>query len=180
MTPDGVRSLEAIKPLAYHGLVPKMLAEVQPYLAACVGVFIDSSANMTDFTEALLRFWRHNESKFPAWAEAARIVFSLTPNSAAAERVFSLLKLYAAARDTARATPLRAPLHAPSTHVPPKAPPTPARRHALRTHRRPATTDRYFGEERCASLADLVEGSLMLKYNNTKRKLEKATRQLYP
>ena len=29
-----------------------------------------------------------------AWAEAARIVFSFTPNSAAAERVFSLLKLF--------------------------------------------------------------------------------------
>jgi hypothetical protein len=30
--------------------------------------------------------------KFPAWAVAARIVFSFTPNSAACERVFSLLK----------------------------------------------------------------------------------------
>ena len=31
-------------------------------------------------------------AKFPAWADAARIVFAFTPNSAAAERVFSLLK----------------------------------------------------------------------------------------
>ena len=29
---------------------------------------------------------------FPAWAQAARIVFALSPNSAACERVFSLLK----------------------------------------------------------------------------------------
>ena len=32
-----------------------------------------------------------NGSKFPAWAEAAQIGFAFTPNSAAAERVFSLL-----------------------------------------------------------------------------------------
>ena len=34
-----------------------------------------------------------NSSKFPAWAEAARIVFAFSPNSAAAERIFSLLKV---------------------------------------------------------------------------------------
>ena len=33
-----------------------------------------------------------DKSKFPTWAVAARIVFSFTPNSAACERVFSLLK----------------------------------------------------------------------------------------
>mgnify|MGYP007078280271 CR=1 FL=1 len=33
-----------------------------------------------------------NELLTPAWAEAAQIVFAFTPNSAAAERVFSMLK----------------------------------------------------------------------------------------
>ena len=33
-----------------------------------------------------------DKSKFPTWAFVARIVFSFTPNSAACERVFSLLK----------------------------------------------------------------------------------------
>ena len=37
-------------------------------------------------------FWRRNGQKFPTWAVAARIMFAMTPNSASAERVFSLLK----------------------------------------------------------------------------------------
>ena len=44
------------------------------------------------FTEGVLHWWKVHGSKFPAWAEAARIVFAFTPNSAAAERVFSMLK----------------------------------------------------------------------------------------
>lgn len=40
----------------------------------------------------MLLWWAANGSKFPAWAEAAQIVFCFTPNSAAAERVFSMLK----------------------------------------------------------------------------------------
>ncbi len=46
------------------------------------------------FTEGVLYWWKVHCSKFPAacWAEAARIVFAFTPTSAAAERVFSMLK----------------------------------------------------------------------------------------
>jgi hypothetical protein len=44
------------------------------------------------FTESVLHWWKVHGSKFPAWAEPARIVFALTPNSAAAERVFSISK----------------------------------------------------------------------------------------
>ena len=45
------------------------------------------------FTEGVLYWWNVYCSKFPAaWAEAARIVFAFTPTSAAAERVFSMLK----------------------------------------------------------------------------------------
>jgi hypothetical protein len=48
-----------------------------------------------------LLWWAANGKKFPTWAEAAQIVFSFTPNSAAAERVFSLLKhFFGDARDT--------------------------------------------------------------------------------
>ena len=44
-------------------------------------------------TTKVLKWWAlADKSKFPAWAVAARIVFSFTPNSAACERVFSLLK----------------------------------------------------------------------------------------
>ena len=59
----------------------------------------------------MLGWWATHGTKFPTWAEAARIVFSFTPNSAAAERVFSLLKLYFGdARDSALADMLQATL----------------------------------------------------------------------
>ena len=35
---------------------------------------------------------RRNGKEIPAWAKAARIIFTFTPNSASCERVFSLLK----------------------------------------------------------------------------------------
>ena len=44
------------------------------------------------FTEGVLHRWKVHGSKFPAWAEAARIVFAFTPTSAAAEPIFSTLK----------------------------------------------------------------------------------------
>ena len=50
------------------------------------------------FTEGVLHWWKVHGSKFPAWAEAARIVFAFTLNSAAAERVFSMLKAMSAIR----------------------------------------------------------------------------------
>ena len=37
-------------------------------------------------------FWKHNRIFFPAIAKVARIAFILIPSSAAAERVFSMLK----------------------------------------------------------------------------------------
>ena len=96
---------------------------VHAYLTACVGVVVDTSS-MEAFTNDALLFWRRNGNKFPTWAAAARIMFAMTPNSASAERVFSL----------------------------PKA---------------------MFGDARATSLSDLVEGSLMLKFNKAKRKAEK-------
>ena len=59
---------------------------------ACAGVVVDTST-MRNFTESVLIFWRRNWRKFPTWGKAASIVFSMTPNSAGAERVFSFLKL---------------------------------------------------------------------------------------
>ena len=59
---------------------------------------IDHTESKQDhtFTKQILGWWATNGSKFPAWAEAAheaaQIVFAFTPNSAAAERVFSSLK----------------------------------------------------------------------------------------
>ena len=49
-----------------------------------------------EFTKGVLLFYKNHGAEFPTWARtwalAMRIVGSWTPNSAAAERVFSLLK----------------------------------------------------------------------------------------
>ena len=63
---------------------------------------------------------QNHSSEIGAWAEASLIVFSFTPSSAAAERVFSLLK-------------------------------------AL------------FGSDQDVALADYIQGSMMVRYNGTKR-----------
>ena len=39
-----------------------------------------------------LDFWKNHETTLPAWAEAAKKVLLVQPSSAAAERIFSLLK----------------------------------------------------------------------------------------
>ena len=73
-----------------------LLRQLPAYLVATAGVVIDHSEGKEDhsFTEQVLKWcwWATNGSKFPAWAEAAQIIFAFTPNSAAAERVFSMLK----------------------------------------------------------------------------------------
>ena len=46
----------------------------------------------TPRAEDVLKFWRLNHHKFPTWAKAARIIFSLVASAAASERVFALVK----------------------------------------------------------------------------------------
>ena len=128
LAPDGVDALADIKPLGYHNLIEGLKSEVHAYLTACVGVVVDTTS-MEAFTNSILLFWRRNGPKFPTWAVAARIMFAMTPNSASAERVFSLLKAM-------------------------------------------------FGDARACSLSDLIEGSLMLKFNKAKRKAEKEMMEL--
>jgi hypothetical protein len=64
--------------------------------------------------------WKSIASEVEAWSEAARIAFAMAPNSAGAERVFSLLKIL-------------------------------------------------FGSNQGTSLSDYIRGSIMLRYNNTRR-----------
>ena len=102
-----------IKPLRNMGAA--LLKELPDYLTACLSFTVDHT-DIAVFTQSVLAWWASNGSKFPAWAAAAQIVFSFTPNSAAAERVFSLLKLF-------------------------------------------------FGDTRMSALADMIQASLMLRYN---------------
>ena len=46
---------------------------------------------MDAFTEAVLAWWKSRGEEFPAFKMGARIVFAFSPNSAACERVFSLM-----------------------------------------------------------------------------------------
>ena len=127
LTADKVRALRNLKPLAHNDLIDGMLRELPAYLAACItggGVVVDMS-NAEAFTKAVLRFWRAHGGKFPTCSKAARIIFALTPSSAAAEHVFSQLKLL-------------------------------------------------FGDNRCSSLSDMLEGSLMKNHNKAKRASERA------
>jgi hypothetical protein len=61
------------------------------YLAAVNG-FTCNHADVGEFTEAVLGWWKNHGAEVGAWAIGAQIVYSLTPNSAAAERIFSQMK----------------------------------------------------------------------------------------
>ena len=113
-----MRSLAAIKPLARDdgALIRAMERGYSLNIPAARGFTVDHS-NVDTFTEAVLSWWKNHGSSTGAWCEAAEIVFSLTPNSASAERVFSLLKCM-------------------------------------------------FGDNQESCLADLVQASIMLRYNN--------------
>ena len=56
----------------------------------------------TAFTAAVLEWWRCHARHIPNWAIAARIMFAISPSSAAAERVFSILaNSFGSTRDSA-------------------------------------------------------------------------------
>jgi hypothetical protein len=92
--PDGVDAPSDIQPLAYHNLIVGMKSEVNAYTSPRAWAsWSTRRAWRPSPTPRLVLFWRRNGHKFPTWAAAARIMFSMTPNSASAERVFSLLKV---------------------------------------------------------------------------------------
>ena len=76
-------------PVAEH--VPRLKYELPAYLSKCAGTAYDHE-DVNTFTTEVLRSWANHGKEFPTWALAMQIVGSLTPNSAAAERVFSMLK----------------------------------------------------------------------------------------
>ena len=48
---------------------------------------------MGDFTKGIPSWWKSHAFEVGTWSEAARISFAMAPNSAGAERAFSLLKI---------------------------------------------------------------------------------------
>ena len=73
------------------GVTHLLQSELSDYVVACRGTQFDHR-DVKSFTSDVLAWWAANCTKFPTWAIAARIAFSLSPNSASCERVFSLLQ----------------------------------------------------------------------------------------
>ena len=91
ITTDWVLALAGIRPLSIdESLLNLMCVELPTYLSEAKSVIVNR-ADVNDFTEAVLQFWRIRVSVLPGWARAARIVFAISCNSASCERVFSLL-----------------------------------------------------------------------------------------
>lgn len=105
-----------------HVNIGALTAELPAYLAASMRAAPIPLHDVHGYTMGVLEFWRlhTSEESMRAWRLAARIIFSFSPNSAACERVFSLLECM-------------------------------------------------FAETQHASLADVLQVSLMLQYNRNKR-----------
>ena len=87
-----VDALAVVKPLA--NLIGALQRELPAYQVAVKGATIDHTETKDNhaFTDGVLHWWRVNGNKFPAWAQAARIILAFTCNSAGAKRVFSMIK----------------------------------------------------------------------------------------
>ena len=88
---DHLEELRDFPPFRAHSLVAGMKAEAARYHAEASLFKYDSSLDIAEFSEAVLKFWRQQKGNLKAWILPARIVFAISPNSAACERVFSLL-----------------------------------------------------------------------------------------
>jgi hypothetical protein len=82
---DHIDTLARCLPFFEHNpaLMAKMKEELPLYATLCE----DATA-----TVKLQDWWQANAELLPGWAQAVRMVLTLTPSSAAAERVFSMMK----------------------------------------------------------------------------------------
>ena len=99
-----VERLEAIIPISNYGqgdatdgdespsFVRQLIDDLHMNLAAASGFTTCNHGDVGEFTEAVLGWWKNHRAKVGAWAIGAQITFTLTPNSAAAERIFSQMK----------------------------------------------------------------------------------------
>ncbi|KAL1525489.1 hypothetical protein AB1Y20_020345 [Prymnesium parvum] len=92
--------VSTILPLTNHICSKKLMNEMPKYMAMAKD-FEVSHEDVNAFSQKILRFWRStSDTDMSEWRKAARITFSVSPNSAACERVFSLLQnMYGEARE---------------------------------------------------------------------------------
>ena len=85
------------------GLLVDLKRDLPLLLAAAHGLTANH-CSVNDLTESVLGWYKNRSGAVGAWAEASLVVLLFTPNSAAAERVFSLLKaLFGSNQDMALA-----------------------------------------------------------------------------
>ena len=86
-----------------------MRQELEQYRMLAAGHPGFDRSSVSEYTDALLLWWRQNCPSIPAWAEAARAIFSMSCSSAASERVFSLVEfMFGAEQKSAMADQLQA------------------------------------------------------------------------
>ena len=127
-------------------------------------MIIDSS-DMHTFTNSVLKFWRNNAHKFPTWSKAARIMVRAQARARARARA-----RVSASTSASASSRCSHQLHPPPRPRPVQFAMTPNSAGAERVF---SLLKNMFPKECNLSLADLIEGSLMLKYNNAKRAAEK-------
>lgn len=108
ITAEHVARLEVIVPYgARPALIEALQRDLHLYVAAAAGFTIDHG-DVDDFTVGILTWWKNHATEVGAWAQAAQIAFAMAPNSAGAERVFSMLKtLFGSSQDSSLADFIR-------------------------------------------------------------------------
>lgn len=92
-------TISSIKPMR-----AELHKELAAYQQAAKNSAVINHANHSEFTSAVLQFWKTNGSKVNTWAKAAQIVFAIPVTSAASERVFSMMEdMFGAGQATALA-----------------------------------------------------------------------------
>ena len=84
-TDASVESLRALPFLDSDEIINGLKAELPDYLAAAEDVNVLNE-------EQKVEWWHSREERLPRWATTVRQVLLIQPSSAAAERVFSILK----------------------------------------------------------------------------------------
>lgn len=113
-TPRAVEDFfNGVPPIREHTDLAKLKQQLPAYQAAAVGMpdRIDRD-DVDKFSDQVLDFWKNaSRAQLGEWIKAARVIFSMSPNSASCERVFSLLQsMYGLQRARALSDHLQASL----------------------------------------------------------------------
>jgi hypothetical protein len=111
LTPQKVDELAIITPVVEHVNLNQLKAELPAYMSAAAGTEMDTE-DVKAYSDAVLEWWKSSPKQgMHAWRKAARIMFSITPNSASCERVFALLKnMFGSTQDACLADYIQASL----------------------------------------------------------------------